>query len=400
MKSKLTFILFLLAGTFLNVATSYSQWQQQTSPTAAKLEALYFFDANVGFTSSSVVTQMYKTTNGGQTWAATGNYPARDIHFVDANNGYASAGAGSPNGTMKKTTNGGTTWSQITPPTSSAYSGVFATSASSVYFINTEHKVISSANSGTTLSSYTIPGNTSSALTDIFFTNTTTGFVSVQGGQVFKTTDSGTTWTALTTNTSVTLNSLYFVNATLGYVAGSAGKVIKTTDGGATWVDKSTGASSAINAIKFYDANNGLAVCLSGRIFRTSDGGDSWVEQASGTTSHLWNVYYLSATSAIIVGDSGTILKNTNVLSLDDFSNEDSKFAVFPNPAKDVLNLEVKNNIQISSMNIYNTLGQLILVVPNAGQTSAIDVSGLKTGTYFVKINSDKGISNSTFIKE
>ncbi|MBC7641586.1 MAG: T9SS type A sorting domain-containing protein, partial [Flavobacterium sp.] len=55
-------------------------------------------------------------------------------------------------------------------------------------------------------------------------------------------------------------------------------------------------------------------------------------------------------------------------------------------------------NINISSLSIYNALGQVIQVITNP--TKSIDVSDLKSGNYFLKIISDKGISNSVFIKE
>jgi hypothetical protein len=62
------------------------------------------------------------------------------------------------------------------------------------------------------------------------------------------------------------------------------------------------------------------------------------------------------------------------------------------------LNIDVKNDIEISSISVYNMLGQLVLVNTSADKT--IDVSGLKTGNYFVKINTDKGTANSRFVKE
>ena len=73
-------------------------------------------------------------------------------------------------------------------------------------------------------------------------------------------------------------------------------------------------------------------------------------------------------------------------------------FSLYPNPVSGLLNIQTKNNIQISSISIYNTLGQLLLVVPDA--TYAIDVSTLNSETYFIKINSDKGVANSKFIKQ
>lgn len=73
-------------------------------------------------------------------------------------------------------------------------------------------------------------------------------------------------------------------------------------------------------------------------------------------------------------------------------------FTLSPVPAKDVLNITSKQAVIMSSVSIYNTLGQLIQVNTNPGQT--IDVSGLKAGSYFIIIATDKGTSGSTFIKE
>lgn len=87
------------------------------------------------------------------------------------------------------------------------------------------------------------------------------------------------------------------------------------------------------------------------------------------------------------------VLKNQN------FNIEDI-FVLFPNPAKDILTIQTKENIEVSSINIYNTFGQLVLLIPNAKDISTIDVSSLKTGNYFIKVLSDKGVSSTKFIKE
>ena len=77
----------------------------------------------------------------------------------------------------------------------------------------------------------------------------------------------------------------------------------------------------------------------------------------------------------------------------------DSYFSVFPNPAKNILNIDVKKQIELSSISIFNTLGQQILVIPNAQQTKQVDVSSLKTGNYFIKVTSNKGSASTKFIK-
>ena len=73
-------------------------------------------------------------------------------------------------------------------------------------------------------------------------------------------------------------------------------------------------------------------------------------------------------------------------------------FTLYPNPVKDVLNLQFKDKVKINSIEIYNTLGQIVLAVPNA--ISSVDVSGLQSGNYFVKVNTNLGVSNTKFIKE
>lgn len=80
-----------------------------------------------------------------------------------------------------------------------------------------------------------------------------------------------------------------------------------------------------------------------------------------------------------------------------EFSNY---FSLSPNPAKSTLNIQSKEGTEISSISIYNVMGQLMMVVPTASQTQSVDVSQLATGNYFVKIISGKGTATSKFIKE
>lgn len=98
------------------------------------------------------------------------------------------------------------------------------------------------------------------------------------------------------------------------------------------------------------------------------------------------------------------IVTNTAVTTIQALSTQDfafgTYFAVYPNPVNNVLNIETKQTIEVSSVNIYNQLGQLVLVVPNAQNAKSVDVSSLSAGNYFIKINSDKGTSNTKFVKK
>jgi len=111
-----------------------------------------------------------------------------------------------------------------------------------------------------------------------------------------------------------------------------------------------------------------------------------------------------SNTASIYFDYNFPIVTNTATTSvLQSLGNNDfefdSYFSVYPNPAKNSLNVDIKKQIKVSSISIYNTLGQQILVIPNAQYTKQVDVSNLKTGNYFIKLTSDKGSSVGKFIK-
>lgn len=93
---------------------------------------------------------------------------------------------------------------------------------------------------------------------------------------------------------------------------------------------------------------------------------------------------------------------NTTLTTIQNLNKPDFEFTdyvtLYPNPANSKLNFKVKKDLNISSINIYNSLGQLVLVATNPNEF--IDVSQLKTGNYFVKIISNLGFSNCQFLKE
>ena len=136
----------------------------------------------------------------------------------------------------------------------------------------------------------------------------------------------------------------------------------------------------------FDDANNNGYVVFKIKTKPTLLLGDTFSNTASIYFDYNFPIVTNTATTTIAA------------LSLQDFEFS-NYFNIYPNPVHDVLNITTKETIEVSSINIYNTLGQLVLVIPNAQNTKTVDVSSLSSGNYFIKINSDKGTSNTKFIK-
>ena len=75
----------------------------------------------------------------------------------------------------------------------------------------------------------------------------------------------------------------------------------------------------------------------------------------------------------------------------------EKEFVLHPVPATNTITIEATNQIEIDSIEIYSIIGQLVLAMPNFEKT--IDISNLKVGTYFVKLNTEKGSTSTKFVK-
>ena len=131
-------------------------------------------------------------------------------------------------------------------------------------------------------------------------------------------------------------------------------------------------------------------------------------------TNDGYVAFKIKTKPTLVVGDSFSntaniyfdyntpIVTNTATTTIETLGNVDFDFNTFftlaPVPAKSSLTLTAKQKTTISSISIYNTLGQLVQVITNPAET--IDVSELKAGNYFIKVVSDKGTATGKFIKE
>lgn len=153
--------------------------------------------------------------------------------------------------------------------------------------------------------------------------------------------------------------------------------------------------SSNINSSAFYGIFTGGIIGITNLIGSTQTFSNTSFLTGNPANPILSNVEtftYINGTPA-----ANTVYKFTpTFLSTSVFDK--SSVTLSPNPVKDRLNFNSSENFNIQSIEIYNMLGQLVLVVPNA--TSSIDVSRLTSGNYLIKVNTEKGSANTKFIKE
>jgi len=240
--------------------------------------AVTFKNQRLGWALSSTSPVVWRTTDGGQYWAAESlpsvSRPSSKVSFADTLSGWIVC-PGLSTGYILASTDGGRTWTiQIQIP-SHFYEGVFAGSPRQCWAVGYSGWVARTTDGGQNWLEQQIVSQPS--LYDVHFSDTLYGWACGYSGAVVHTTDGGVSWTAQTSGTARALQALAFLDRSKGFAVGDTGTLLKTTDGGANWTSIPTGIDVELAAITFGDSLHGWAVGVEGgAILETGDGGSTW----------------------------------------------------------------------------------------------------------------------------
>jgi hypothetical protein len=76
-----------------------------------------------------------------------------------------------------------------------------------------------------------------------------------------------------------------------------------------------------------------------------------------------------------------------------------SEFKIYPNPVKDVLNVDIGTAGKNYQIKIFNSIGVQIREIEAGSSKTQVNVRDLKSGTYFMRIIADNKIQSTMFIK-
>lgn len=290
----------LLTLTFLCLSfcfsTVYAQWVSKGSGISASprgIQSLDIINANTvwGITINPFFTtaarEFTRTTNGGLTWqngtidAANGeDYTAISICALNANTAWVTmADLGTSRlSRIYKTTNGGQSWTQQTGSFNDLNKALTA-----VHFFD--------ANVG------------------IAYGSPATGDDAVDKLRIWRTTNGGDTWTEMTNLPTVQTGEaifIYYGNDTYAasgdrmWFGTRLGRVWRTSDRGATWQAVSVGTNVPIYALAFKDAMNGIAIS-DGQAFQTDDGGTTWNDLDIPDALATYQISYVPGTAGTYV---------------------------------------------------------------------------------------------------
>lgn len=93
--------------------------------------------------------------------------------------------------------------------------------------------------------------------------------------------------------------------------------------------------------------------------------------------------------------ENGEVLKvDKSTLSIQELNK--NSYSIYPNPAKNIINIRLTENNQLKNLNITNLFGQKVY----STNEKNIDVSNLQTGIYILNVKTEKGIVTEKIIKQ
>jgi photosystem II stability/assembly factor-like uncharacterized protein len=341
-----------------------------------------------------------KTVNGGVTWDSSLFCCGWMMSLSVVNDSVIYTGG--QDGHLFKTNNTGTTW-DWQPNAIPCCSDV-----STIYFLNADtgfalgmYQEFWETTDGSDWNGVSMPGasyfpNNSS----IQFLNDSDGFVVKK--KIYRTSDSGHSWTQLIVDTNRYFTSLFMRNLLEGFAIDDEGYIFSTSDGGLTWSLPYFLGPYPLYDIAFVTDSIGYIIGgndiyhsqpphnFEGVIYKTADGGYSW--SLFQTFDHaLTSMTFVNDSVGYAVGHRGKILKINNankVGVLEIGSSED--IAIFPNPASSTFTIQSNSPLQNTSIKIFNLLGEEVY---NAEYKDpfTVDCQHFPSGLYFVKLQTEKG---------
>jgi len=265
-------------GKIFKTSDGGNNWSELNSGTTIKLNTAYFINSQNGFIGGNEI--ILRTTNGGINWTALNlNTYINSMSFINDNTGFIVGASSNGIKSIRRTSNGGNTWINVFAPGTYTFNEIFFTNSSTGYIAGNENAFLKTTNSGV---NWFIDNTISSqgfALNSVFFQNNGTGLLAGTYGTIFKSTDHGNFWTQKSpSGTLEGFRSADFPDQNTGYILGNSdnngSSILKTTNAGLNWVNFNT--SFGMKRFDFINEITGYAVSGRFELIKTQNGGLIW----------------------------------------------------------------------------------------------------------------------------
>lgn len=349
----------------------------------------------------------YYSQNGDQwEWLGIDDYPGT-IYINDNNNIYVGST------TLYQSIDNGITWDTLAYYSQGGINSIYSSDDVNIYF-GTWGGIFRSTDGGTTwievLNLYNTEVVTAIAENSegVLFAGTTSYSGDISPGGLYSSDDGGTTWqlTGLDYHfvSSIVINSNdeIFVG-TKGHWLNGDGGIFKSVDDGITWETSYSNILVNDLTLNTYDE---IAFCCpmesypDGGVHFSVDNGGNWNNINNNLPGDYLNGVSLDKNSVLFaIGLYGDLFRTETPVSISMSQSIPSDlFSLYPNPAKNRLNIKV---FECSLMYISDLSGKIVKIVNPEINRSIIEIniSGLTPSVYFIYFICDDNIIIDRFIK-
>ena len=182
-----------------------------------------------------------------------------------------------------------------------------------------------------------------------------------------------------------TANGNLFAADGLGY------GIFKSIDNGVNWTTVYSESGSPFTTID-KNSTDELFVSVNGKVKKSSDLGITFTDISGNLPLGAKAELFVNITNEVFcflsngVSQSG-IFKATVVIGVKENESNKIGFSVYPNPAKEILNVVLSSSItEPYNVIITNLLGEVVLTETATSNNFTLKVNNLKSGVYFVTL--------------
>jgi len=391
--------LILIISLLLLSKLIYSQnWSSTTTNTTLNLYAIDFTPDSTGWAVSFNPTNIYKSTDYGQTWNLNYSPPITtlsSVKFINDSVGFV-GGAHSGDVAIYKTIDSGSTWTATTilahtlwlpsagniefSPQGAGY--VFGHRGS--LFV---HDPARNGNSRWRLVS-SRPTSSNIWGGHVFGSNN----LLVASDNLYRKNGSTSSWDTVHVGTTYDID---FINDSVGYAITDS-SIIKTDDKGASWdsLSKNPLSANVVPSIEAIDTNEIYIAGYDNKIYRSTDGGINWTLDNTKLNASFIKKIKKFKSDVWASGSGGQILKrNVSLVGLNGEDQKEIGPSIYPNPANTLLNIDFSsiNEKTPTIVNLIRSDGALILTKKVNSNHFVLNVESYPPGIYIIECSFDKG---------
>lgn len=361
------------------------------------LTSIDFSNTNTGWCVGSAGA-VARTQNAGSTWTPVvtditeGDPATAPYYFWVKAYDYNEAVVASFHG-IRRTTDGGQTWQLTSAPAANSSFQAAHSQGNTLAVLTSNERVRISTNRGQTWTERVI-SNDFPYLTSIHFASEQVGFAGggTTAGQLFKTTDGGTTWTELASPSPSRASDIWFLDEQEGWLIQEAfsDQIYHTTDGGASWTaitlpQTTFWRKAHVTSAGELDVMGGSSGLATG--YRSTDGGQTWEQWLSSFNFTFQDYAYQDTPNGHdywICGTAGWITRASFVqVGTDDVQR--LPLTLGPNPTSGMLHLQLPNGAATATATVqcFDALGRLVYA---GAAAPTLSLAHLPNGVYVVQL--------------